>query len=351
MIGAGMRLLGGLELAREPVHVADVGRRALGVAAVLVVAGAAREVGGLALAGRAGQRAVRDGVAVDVLVAAPVLHRDDAGLVEHLAAGDRLLGVREGVGHPEVHAEVEVAQHEHRRLEHLGEVERLLRELVGLERARRVEADVLAVAVRRVGRLQHVALHRARREARGGAGALDVEDDARDLGVVAEPDELVHQADAGAARRGHRAGARPAGADHHADRGELVLGLHDREGRLARVGVDPVLLHVVDQRLAEAGGRRDRVPRDHGHAGEHAADRGGRVAVDQDLPGRRVHALDAEGVALDEVRPGPGEARVDGREVERQRLRLLREGLREGRLDLGQVDAEAGGRRRPRRPC
>ena len=69
-----------------------------------------------------------------------------------------------------------------------------------------------------------------------GADALHVEDDRRDLGVVAEPDELRHEGDARAGGRRHRARARPAGAEHHADRGELVLRLHDREGRLAGPG-------------------------------------------------------------------------------------------------------------------
>ena len=73
-----------------------------------------------------------------------------------------------------------------------------------------------------------------------GPDALDVDDDRRDLGVVAEARELRHERDARARGRRHGARARPAGAEHHADRGELVLGLDDGEGGLARLGVDAV---------------------------------------------------------------------------------------------------------------
>ena len=60
-----------------------------------------------------------------------------------------------------------------------------------------------------------------------GPDALHVDDDRGDLGVVGEADELVHQRDARARGRGEGARAVPGGADHHADRGELVLGLQD----------------------------------------------------------------------------------------------------------------------------
>ena len=63
-----------------------------------------------------------------------------------------------------------------------------------------IQADVARVAVRRVGAHHQVALLRARRHAGRRAGALHVEDHRRDLGVVGQADELVHQRDAGARR-------------------------------------------------------------------------------------------------------------------------------------------------------
>ena len=64
--------------------------------------------------------------------------------------------------------------------------------------------------------------------------------DGRDLGEVGEADELLHQRDAGAGGRGEGARAVPGGADHHADGGELVLGLDDGVAGLAglRVGAE-----------------------------------------------------------------------------------------------------------------
>ena len=78
-----------------------------------------------------------------------------------------------------------------------------------------------------------IALLRAGRHAGRGAGALHVEDHRRDFGEIGEPQEFLHQRDAGAGGRGEGARAVPGGADHHADGGELVLGLDDRVFGLA----------------------------------------------------------------------------------------------------------------------
>ena len=102
------------------------------------------------------------------------------------------------------------------------------RQLERFARIGRIETDVPRVAVRRVGGHHQVALLRARRHAGGRARALHVEDHRRHLGVVGQADELVHQRDAGTRGGCERAGTGPAGADHHADGGELVLRLEDR---------------------------------------------------------------------------------------------------------------------------
>src|SRR6267143_872714 len=73
---------------------------------------------------RAGKRPVGDSVTVEIAV---TLEGCDLGEVlgrEHLAAVPGLVRVTERLGHPDVHSDVEIGQHEDRRLEPLGEIER-----------------------------------------------------------------------------------------------------------------------------------------------------------------------------------------------------------------------------------
>ena len=151
---------------------------------------------------------------------------------------------------------------------------------------------------------EQIALRGAGRQAGRRPDALDVEDHRRHFGVVGQAGELGHQRDARTGGRGHRPGTGPARADHHAERGDLVLGLDDGEGRLAGRLVDAVLLHVADERFAQRRGRRDRIPGDDRHAGHHAADRGGGVALDEDLAGGLVHRFERERILLRQIRLG-----------------------------------------------
>ncbi len=172
----GHRLGRGLVLARQAVHHFLVLVGDLGVAAELVVARAAREERALRV--HAGQRARRDVVAVLGRVAEELRHRLELGGAEH-AAAVRAIASRPSRrrGHdPVVHADVEIGQHEDRRLEALGEIERRHGEVEALGGVRREEQDVLGVAVRRVGARQDVALLRARRHAGRRARALHVDD-------------------------------------------------------------------------------------------------------------------------------------------------------------------------------
>src|SRR5204863_9077578 len=82
-------LLGGFELARQPVHVVHVVVRTLAVEPPIVVTGAPGEVRGHA---GAGDGAVRNTVAVHVLVAAPLAQPGQRILVEDLAAVEWPLG-------------------------------------------------------------------------------------------------------------------------------------------------------------------------------------------------------------------------------------------------------------------
>ena len=150
---------------------------------------------------------------------------------------------------------------------------------------------MFGVAVRGVGAARMSRLLGAGGHAGRGPRALHVDDHRRDLGVVGQPDELVHQRDAGTRRRGEGARAVPAGADHHADGGQLVLGLQDAVVLLAGLGILAVLLAELLEGVHHRGGRGDGVPGGHGGARVQAAQGGGGVAVDQDPVLGRVHLL------------------------------------------------------------
>ena len=332
-----------LELARQPVHVPGVGVGPLGVARHLVVARAAGEVTGGGVVG-AGQRAVRHAVTVDVAVARPLAGELLQVLLgEDLAAVELLLRVLELGGHPEVHSEVEVGEHEHRCLEAIGVVERVARELVALFDRAGQQDHVLGVAVRKRVDEPDVRLRRARRQAGRRADALDVEDHDRHLRVVREAGELRHQRDARAGRRGHRPRARPARADGHADRGQLVLGLHDRDPLLA-LAVAAESVGVGDQVLAERGRRGDGVPRHDRDPAHQGADRGRLVAFDQDLAlDHAGHRLEAVRVLLGEVVLPVVEPHLDGVEVDLDRLGLGQELAADTVLDGLPRDAEHAG--------
>ena len=123
-IGAGTNARRALNLAIDAIEHVDVLVAVLGVGAVAVVAGAAREVRALGMDSR--QRAIRDAVAVDVEIAGEALRLLELLRRQHLAAiGPVAVVPGQLRDHPVVHADVEVAQHEDRRLEPLGEVERL----------------------------------------------------------------------------------------------------------------------------------------------------------------------------------------------------------------------------------
>jgi hypothetical protein len=195
---------------------------------------------------RSGIGAVGNAVAIDVEVAAEIGAGVERFARHHLAAVVLAAVVPgEGAAQPLVHADVEVAHDEDRRLQPFGEVERLRRHLEALAGVFGKQQDVLGVAVRGVGAGEHVGLLRARRHAGRRAAALDVDQHRRDLGEVGEADELGHQRDAGAGGGGERARAVPAGADDHADRCQLVFGLDDAVALLAGDRVGTQLLGIA----------------------------------------------------------------------------------------------------------
>ena len=117
------------------------------------------------------------------------------------------------------------------------------------------------------------------------------------LGVVAQPGELRHKRNARTRSRCHRARTRPSCAQHHADGGQLVFGLHDRESGLA-FRRNAELLQQIGGGFNQRRRRRNGIPRHHRHPGEHRAHAAGRVAVDDDFARGLVHVLDEVGVLL-----------------------------------------------------
>ena len=185
-----------------------------------------------------------------------------------------------------------------------------------------------------------VGLLRARRHAGGRAAALHVDDRRRDLGEVGEADELGHQRHARAGRRRERARAVPARADHHADRGELVLRLHDRElvapGRL----VDAIAAAVLLERLGHRRRRRDRIPGADRGAAVHGPEGGGRVALDEDAIADVVAPLDPQAERAGEVLVRVVSPGLEGLEVRLDQLVLALVLLAEQLRDHFRLDAE-----------
>ena len=133
----------GLELVRQPVHVVDVIVFALGILGTLVVAAAAREISAGRVVG-GGQRAIAEVFGG-----------------QHLAAVDRLIGIRKRIGRPVIHAQVEVGHHEHGSLKALGEIEGVARHAETFFGRARKEHRVLRVAVRERRNGEQIALHGA----------------------------------------------------------------------------------------------------------------------------------------------------------------------------------------------
>ena len=300
--GARHQPLGGLEFAQQPLHVLDVGPAFLGVTGPFVLGRATGEKGTARRMGP-GQRAVRNTVAVDIEIAA-----EFATLFEHVVGHDLAAVVAarripaQRLDQPFVHADIKIEHHEDRRLQPIGEVERIGGEGEGFVRVLREQQHVLGVTVRGISGGDDVGLLGAGRHAGRWAAALNVEDDRWDLGEIGQPDEFLHQRDAGAGGSGKRARAVPARADDQADRGQLVLRLDDRVAAFLAVRVAPV---EVQNRFAKPGPRRIPEPL---QAQQELEQEGGRVrtsAFQGDARGRSTQ-LDWEVICrLLEVYPHP----------------------------------------------
>ena len=182
----------GLVLASQALHHPRIHFRALGIARRFVVTRAASEEDAFGVL-HARQRAPGNPVAVHVAIALELGQLRQRLVVQHLAAIPARLGIGERIAHPIVHAQVEIRQHEHRRLQPLRQIEGRHAEFVAFGHRAREQHHVPRVAVRQCVRELHVALRGARRQAGARPNALDVPHHRRDLGVVAIAGELRHQ--------------------------------------------------------------------------------------------------------------------------------------------------------------
>ena len=234
-----------------------------------------------------------------------------------------------------VHADIEVEHDEDRRLQPVGEVEGGGGELERLGRVLGKQQHVLGVAVRGVGAGDDVGLLRSRRHAGRGAGPLHVENHRGYFREIGEAEELLHQRDAGAGGGGEGARAVPGRADHDADRGELVLGLHDGEFVLFGRRIDAHALAVARERLGERRRRRDRIPGADRRAAIDGAQGGGRIALDEDAVADRVGALEPQPDRVFEIHHRPVAAEMQRVLVGVEQLLLALVLFADERLELG----------------
>src|SRR5512147_1958267 len=96
-----------IELLRQPVNVLNVILGALAILGLLVMTAAAREVCRRGMIGSR-QRAIPDSIAVHVLVSGEAAEAFQVRRREYLAPFDGFCRIGERVGHPVVHAKVEI---------------------------------------------------------------------------------------------------------------------------------------------------------------------------------------------------------------------------------------------------
>src|SRR5579863_10271220 len=177
---------------QEPVHHFLVVIGHFGVVAVFGVAGAAREE--CAFRADPRQGAGRDVTAILRHVAEKFRYRVELFRTQYASAVGPV-GIVPGKlrRYPVIHTDVEIAEHEDRRLEALGKIKALRGELKTLGGIGGEEQNMFGVAMRGVGALENVALLRAGGHPRGRADALDIDHDDGDFRVVREPEQFVHQ--------------------------------------------------------------------------------------------------------------------------------------------------------------
>ena len=292
----------------------------------------------------AGIGAVGNAVAVDVEIAAEIA----AGLQllrrHHLAAVHGM-GVVPGKGRAEmlVHADIEIKHDEDRRLQPVGQVEGERRKGEGLVRVAREQQHMFGVAMGGIGGDQDVGLLGARRHAGRGPAALHVEQHGRDLGEIGKAEKFLHQGNAGPGGRREGARAVPGRPHHHADGGELVLGLDDGEFFPPGLGVDTQPAAIALEGLSERGRRGNWIPRTDRRAAIDGAEAGRGIALHEDAVADAVGPAHEQADRTGEMRLGIIVADRQCLEIRLDQLVLALELLADQRLDDADLDVEKGG--------
>jgi hypothetical protein len=152
-----------------------------------------------------------------------------------------------------VHADIEVEHDEDRRLQPVGEVEGEGAELERFGRILGEQQHVFGVAMGSVGAGDDVALLGAGRHSGRGSCPLHVEQNRRDFREISKTQELRHQRNAGSGSGSERPRAVPGGADDNADRGKLVLALHDGDPAFLAVGINAQATAMAGERVGKRG--------------------------------------------------------------------------------------------------
>src|SRR6266700_1891680 len=148
-----------LELAPQALHVAFIVFWTLTVLRLGVVTATAREIRRRPML-RSRQCPVADRVSVHVFVAAKATELVEILLGQNLSTLNRLLWIRERIGHPVVHTQIEIGHYENYGLNLLRPIERAHRHFETLVRRGRKEHDVLGVAMRQECSRENVSLRR-----------------------------------------------------------------------------------------------------------------------------------------------------------------------------------------------
>ncbi len=230
-----------------------------------------------------------------------------------------------------------VAQHDHGHHVLGGEPYGLVGDVEAVTGRGRRQHHHRRLAVASIERLHEVGLLGLRRHARRRPGALDVQDDQRQLRRHGEADALALERDPGTARGGDADRPAERGADGRGDGGDLVLGL---DGPHAEALVHRELVQDVARRRDRIGAVDDR---DLGPlSGRENAPRQGAIAGHRPIEsGRHLRGLDRVVLAEDLRRLAEGVTGLQHARVGFGDVLVLREALLDpdqGRLERPRVD-------------
>ena len=150
------------------------------------------------------------------------------------------------------------------------------------------------VTMRGIGTDQNIALLRPRRHTGGGTDTLHINNHGRNLGVVSQTQQFVHQRNARTRRGGERTSSVPRSPDHHPDSGQFVFRLQEHVVAGTRFRVFAVLVGEGLEVIHYRRGRGNRIPGRHGRAAINAAQSRRGVAINQDLVFIAIHRLQME---------------------------------------------------------